>query len=65
MSISVTQVQIVIFACPCARACRLQPPPDELADRLRREVQQGRDCQPIHLHGVADDMFTTFDAQRN
>jgi hypothetical protein len=39
-------LQIVIFECPCAQVCRLRPPLDDLAERLRREMWHGRDPDP-------------------
>lgn len=65
MNVTVIQVQLVVIEYPCDKTCRLQPPLDELADRLRREMQHGRECGPIHSHNVADDMASTYDAYNN
>ena len=46
MNVTVLQVQIVVFQCPCAKTCRLQPPPDHLSERLRRRMRPGRDGNP-------------------
>lgn len=43
MNVIVLQLQILIITCPCAKACPARSPLDELAERLRREMQFGRD----------------------
>jgi hypothetical protein len=44
MNFIVLHVQIVIVECPCAQACRVRSPLDELAERLRNEMCYGRDA---------------------
>lgn len=62
MNVTVLQVQIVIFECPCAKACRVQTPPDHLAERLRKEMCYGQDSnrESVNLPGVTIDMATAF-----
>ena len=43
MNVIVLQLQILIITCPCAEACPPRSPLDELVERLRREMQFGRD----------------------
>lgn len=43
MNVIVFQTQIIVLECPCAQTCRLRPPLDDLAERLRREMRHGRD----------------------
>ena len=43
MNVTVFHQQILLLMCPCAQTCRLRPHLDDLADRLRREMQYGRD----------------------
>ena len=62
MNVTVIQVQIVFLECPCAKTCRLRPPPDALAERLRKEMSYGRDVnrRPVDFPGVAVDMPAGF-----
>ena len=50
MNVTVLQVQIVVFECPCAKTCRLQPPPNDLSERLRRSLRPNRDDNPRPIH---------------
>ena len=43
MNVSVLNVQIIVFECPCAKTCRLQPPLNDLSERLRRRMRPDRD----------------------
>ena len=58
MNITVIQVQILIIERPCSNACRVQSPLDQLSERLRREMQFGRD----HDRGPIDSFDTTINA---
>jgi hypothetical protein len=60
MNVTVLQVQVVIIECPCARACPLQSPLDDLAERLRQEMRYGRDAsrRPMNLTGMTGDRPT-------
>lgn len=46
MNVVVISVQTVVFECPCAKTCRLQPPPDQLSERLRRNLRPDRHGNP-------------------
>jgi hypothetical protein len=45
MNVTFHHVQIIVIECPLAEACRLRRPLDDLAERLRREMRYGRDCE--------------------
>jgi len=62
MNVTVLHLQIVILECPLAEVCRLRPPLDGLADRLRREMQHGREHnrRPDDLPGVTANMADAF-----
>ena len=62
MNVTVFQVQIIFLECPCAKTCRLRPPPDALAERLRKEMSHGRDVnrRKVDLSGAAVDMPAGF-----
>ena len=62
MNVTVLNVQIAIFECPCAKTCRLQPPLDDLSERLRRRMRPGRDGnqRPIDPSVVTIDVPTGF-----
>jgi hypothetical protein len=64
VNVTVLQVQIVIVECPCAKVCRLHTPPDELAERLRKEMRYGRDAgrEPAFPRGAIDNFAAAFQA---
>lgn len=64
MNVTVLQVQVVIIECSCAKACPLQSPLDDLAERLRREMRYGRDASrpPVNLRGVTGNKSAVYEA---
>ena len=54
--------RILAFECPRGERCRLQPPLDELAERLRKEMVFGRDFSrgPACLFGLPIGMATGY-----
>jgi hypothetical protein len=62
MNIAIFHCQLISVECPCTKACRVRPPLDDLAERLRDEMRCGRDAghRPAKAPGVTADMAAAF-----